>query len=359
MTSTGTRNAAVDGLRGVAVLIVVIAHSLSTLGAGLPAPLQLFSQGSRGVTFFFVISGFLITTILLRERERTGRISLRAFYARRALRILPAFYLFLLVMAVLVRLDTGIVVSPGQFLASGLFIYNYTAFPGSWWLGHTWSLSVEEQFYLLWPLALILLKPRFATIVAVAVLAALPLVRLGQYAFLPDTRVSIDVMFHTRADAMIAGCLLALIATQPRWLRALPLVQRWWPAYIVFLAVVGPVATQLAGAAYTFTVGNFLEQLCMAGIIATVTTAPLGTLARLLSWRPLVWLGLISFSVYLWQQLFLARDLPEPLNQLWVALPLTLIAAALSYYMIETPFLRFKKKYDRATVEAQPETAAG
>ncbi|MHA7303574.1 acyltransferase family protein, partial [Pseudarthrobacter sp. MDT1-22] len=165
---------------------------------------------------------------------------LKAFYIRRSLRIWPAFYLYLLAIAALALLSTPVAVNSWQWIASALFVWNYAPDGGNWWVGHSWTLAVEEQFYLLWPIVLILLRPKRAGWAAVAVIALLPLVRVAQYFLLPETRETISVTFHTRADSLLIGCLLALVTSDSRWLKVLPRVRRLWPVFVGYLVLVAP-----------------------------------------------------------------------------------------------------------------------
>ena len=155
------RVAALDGLRGCAILLVIAAHAASP---------QVQSLGAGGVTVFFVLSGYLITTILLRHRAAGGSVGLRGFYLRRARRLLPALVV-LLVFEASVRLSTGQSIVP--VLLAGGYLTNVAAAAGSAsTLDHTWSLALEEQFYLLWPLVIPLLWRRRGAVALVLALAA-------------------------------------------------------------------------------------------------------------------------------------------------------------------------------------------
>jgi peptidoglycan/LPS O-acetylase OafA/YrhL len=157
-----------DGLRGYSILTVVIAHCLQSVHLPqwlMPAKL-LFGNGVLGVDIFFAISGFLITTLLLREWQQSGSISLRAFYERRVARIFPAAYTYIAIIAVLAMI--GVVqIRWDAFFAASFFTWNYgtllNLFAGSkdiQLFNHFWSLSLEEQFYLLWPGCLLLFGPQ-------------------------------------------------------------------------------------------------------------------------------------------------------------------------------------------------------
>ena len=160
-----TRLPALDGVRALAVLLVMLSHSLWRFPETAPW-LPWLAQGALGVQLFFVLSGYLITTLLLRERDRTGRISLSSFYMRRARRILPAFLAYVAVIALLQAL--GLLNIPLRYYAYVLsqtwnyqVLWNPSVDPtGHWYFGHYWSLALEEQFYLLWPLLLIMVSTR-------------------------------------------------------------------------------------------------------------------------------------------------------------------------------------------------------
>ncbi|WP_292729571.1 acyltransferase family protein [Microbacterium sp. UBA837] len=348
-----TRIKALDGLRGIAVLLVIAGHSMRAAQIDMPPALAFLEQGGRGVTIFFVLSGFLITSILVNEFDRSGRISLKAFYVRRAFRILPAFYAFLIVIGVLSLAGTFVQVTLPQLLAAGLFVWNYAPVDGTWWLGHTWSLAIEEQFYLLWPLVLVLFKPRIAIRIAVAVILASPLIRLAQYFLFPETREQISVMFHTRADALMVGCLLALLIGHARWDRIMPAIARWWPAYVIFLVAIAPPAKAYLQGVWDLTVGWSIEQLCVAGIICAAIALPNSLITRGLSWKPLTWIGLISYALYLWQQLFLGFGWPSWWSPI-IGIVASVAVATASYWLVEKPFLRLKKRWERGVADVQP-----
>lgn len=198
-----------DGVRAFAITLVLVAHSLKWLEQTRFQPLlRIFGNGALGVEIFFVISGFLITRLLMQESYTTGRISLRQFYLRRTFRILPAFYAFLAFAGILAAAGY---VSPARadFLAAGTFLWNYTRRTDEA-RAHLWSLSVEEQFYLFWPLLLMLIGNRRARIAAGLLVCAAPFIRLGTYAVWPAMRAYIPVMMHTRIDALMFGCFAAL-----------------------------------------------------------------------------------------------------------------------------------------------------
>ena len=189
-----------DGLRAVAILMVCLSHLAQTKGS----PIHNFSSfGNLGVRIFFVISGMLITRLLLDELHRDGSISLKGFYFRRTLRIFPAMWFY---MGVVLLLEAAGVLSllPKDALHAFTYTVNYDQHR-SWYIGHLWSLSVEEQFYLLWPMAIWLGGARVAMRTAIASVILAPLLRLVLILSVPGAPIL--EWFPTTCDALATGCL--------------------------------------------------------------------------------------------------------------------------------------------------------
>jgi peptidoglycan/LPS O-acetylase OafA/YrhL len=334
-----------DGLRGCSILTVVVLHC--TAATHVPTwliPVQLlFGNGELGVDIFFVISGFLITTLLIRERDATGSISLRGFYERRVARIFPAAYTYIAVVAAL-RLLGLIQLHSGAFVAASLFSWNYgeilNLFTGSVDLqvfNHFWSLSLEEQFYLFWPGCLLLFGRRNARHIALTAVVVLPFVRLLSYALFPKSRSQLGAMFHTGVDQIFWGALLAL--PDARGARPKGSGNRWfgWLTFGYALVVVFVIAP--AGE-YIHSITRFVSPTAYSSFAAMLLiwllSGKAGVVRAILQWKPLVWVGLISYSLYVWQQIFLAPKspirLPFPIN-----VGCAVLAAICSYYLIETP----------------------
>jgi peptidoglycan/LPS O-acetylase OafA/YrhL len=330
-----------DGLRAISIGLVLVSHVVGT--RHLPEVPALAPFGLLGVRVFFVISGFLITTLLLGEARRHGTISLPRFYLRRTFRIFPAFYAYLAVVGVLVAVG-AVELARHDLLAALTYTMNFH-WDRARVLGHLWSLSVEEQFYLLWPAAMLWLRPRRAILAAAVIVALAPVCRLATWFLAPAWRVGISEAVPTVADAIAIGCVLAGLrpwldrqAGYLRWLRS--------PGFVV-VPVVAVVASQLGDhALIDFAVLQTLTNVAIALIVDRVVRFPDDAVGRLLNARPVAYVGLLSYSLYLWQQLFLNPHSDAP----WCAFPLNVgllaVAAPLSYYVVERPCLRARARLE-------------
>jgi peptidoglycan/LPS O-acetylase OafA/YrhL len=324
---TRSRIPSLDGLRAASLACVLLAHLSGTRHFFRWGILEIY--GNFGVRVFFVISGYLITMLLLKEHERTGRISLKDFYVRRAYRILPAAYAFML-LAIVAEWDT---LSWTNLLAALAYLSNYYH-AGSWTLGHLWSLSVEEQFYLLWPALLAVFFRKRLWLVAVLLVSAPPLRVL--FWTLWGHR-GLEHSFPVVMDALAAGCALAMIEPQLRqrdaWLRS-----RWF-LLIPALAALLPLLQIHHNRTYQVA-GLTAVHVGIALFIARAVRMQ----SRALNWGPVVWLGTLSYSFYLWQQPFLNRGS----NTWWTAFPQNLVlamaCAVASYYGVEKPFLELRER---------------
>jgi peptidoglycan/LPS O-acetylase OafA/YrhL len=328
---------ALDGLRAVAVLLVLFSHA--TLTKGFPSlgwASAIDRLGSAGVDVFFVLSGFLITSLLCRERDRSRTISLPAFYVRRVLRLLPAYLCFLGFVAILAATGKADI-ARGDWIAAGTYTMNFRAHP-AWELGHIWSLSIEEHFYLLWPPMLALLPRRGAIGGLSAVLLLEPLVRLAVLVWSPSHASESELWTFTRLDPLAAGCLLALVSRTASGVRSLGAAARAWPAVLALL-VAAMIGSMISG---KFDVG--VGPSLIAVTLALLVWAAIHHEPRWLQSPAMIAIGLGSYSLYLWQEVFLNPRRFEWWNQFPQNLLLAALFAVLSYRVIERPFLRVKAR---------------
>jgi len=343
-----SRVPSLDGLRAVSIGMVLIAHSAGSIPALESHPLILytFGNGNRGVSVFFVISGFLITSLLLKEERRKGAISLRDFYIRRALRILPPFYVFLAFLILAWQL--GQITTNWRSLGvSFVFLRDY--FGGDWWTGHSWSLSVEEQFYLLWPMTLALLGRNWAKRISLFLIAGSPVMRTAFHILVGRQQGPIEnFMLHMRVDGLMFGCALALYQEDPHVDRFLEKILRWplLLAALGFLVFGSGILTQRFQGYYLLPFGYTLENLAITYVIVYFVRRPLSIGGRLLNCSPMVHIGLISYSLYLWQEAFLTPNLNVSLSGRfpynWIC---TFAAAELSWLIIEKPALKLRRQF--------------
>jgi peptidoglycan/LPS O-acetylase OafA/YrhL len=343
-----------DGLRAVSILIVLYAHGLGT--HGMPSLPQVKVFGDLGVRTFFVISGFLITTLLVGEYEKRGRISLRDFYIRRVYRIFPAFYVYLAAILAVAALG-WIALPPIDVVFAATYAMNFHA-ERTWWLGHLWSLAVEEQFYLLWPLALAVLRPRRALWFALGAIAAAPALRVAAWVVWPSLRPLTDQAFPFVFDALATGCVLALardrLESSPTYLAWIDSKWFWLlPAACIYALSIPRVGFNLG---LGVTIGN----LGIAMAIHRSVRHPEFPVGRVLESRPLVFIGALSYSLYLWQQPFLNRRADGWFASFPFHLALAFGAALVSYYLVEKPVLalRMRRAARRAERSAGAASAA-
>jgi peptidoglycan/LPS O-acetylase OafA/YrhL len=347
-----------DGLRGISIAFVLFSHLAGTGGFPVSAAAaNQWSLGSFGVTVFFVISGFLITGLLLDELARTERIRLGRFYFRRTLRIFPPY--FALLGALLAAQAIGwLALNPGDALSAATYTSNYHA-ARSWFVGHTWSLSVEEQFYLLWPAVLVLAGTRRALFIAAATVLVVPLVRVVEWELFRSTAgYGVGHRFETIADAIAVGCVLAC---------ARPWLHRFEPYMRVLRSPLFAVVPVLALAGnllhdhplLSFGAGITVMNVCLALCLDWAVTFHEGRIGRVLNAAPLVFVGWISYSLYLWQQPFLNRASQAAIAQFPLNLILTIGAALASYYLIERPSLQLRKRIESRKRRPAPAPPVG
>jgi peptidoglycan/LPS O-acetylase OafA/YrhL len=319
-----------DGLRGIAILLVFAFH----------LPLDVFRAGSYGVTVFFVLSGFLITTILLEELRRKGRVELRWFYGRRAARLLPA--LLLVVLGHLI-LQITVLGEPERWWERTwpvlAYVSNLATVSGTdlVHMSHTWSLAIEEHFYILWPLILVAIKPRWRLVSAWTLAASFVGWRLALLLF-GAGNVRVFFSTDTNAFALFLGSALAIsyLERPPR-------------------AIGQNVSTISVGAVIlTSTIPwDFADRrllylaIPVAALAAVAVWALVATPSGWLESPLLSWFGRISYGLYLWHYVLISMPWerwPMPVILPMILAPIALATA--SYYLLEAPILSWWRRYE-------------
>jgi len=298
--------------------------------------------GFIGVRVFFIISGLLITSLLAHEQSRTGEISLKDFYIRRALRIFPLAYVFIAVVALL--WNAGLVSTSGRDLVfASLYTMCYRLSP-SWVLAHLWSLSVEEQFYLLWPLAVVTAGKRAPTVALLTVLSG-PLLRTLWFVLLPSDRGLLHTAFPNVLDSIALGCLAAFnlegIAHLAKKIPAAIVIALPFAAYAMMISPERIAASGLRRM-WVPLADSAINVLLLVFVAGAVYNA--GKLSQFLNWKPMVFVGTISYSLYIWQQLFVEQANPTVLGTV-VRIVVIFAVAIAAHYAIEKPFLRLKDRF--------------
>jgi len=347
-----------DGVRAVAIGLVLLNHT----------GLSIFLGGGNGVIVFFVLSGFLITKLMLEEWGRTGTVSVSGFYGRRAVRILPAPTVMLLVLFVAswaitdtasehsyllkeIFLAATYLTNMKPLLLDGVYV-NGVLYDG--YLGHMWSLAVEEQFYLLWPITVIALAiPRRSgrTVVRWLLVAAgaIAVVRLLLY-YLPALDPDLASISLFSFDGFAIGAAMAVAFHQGTF----PTFERFLARPAVPLAALGVLAVDLVAGRYTHEVSSLYVVYCSlaaAALIGHLFVAPTSAISEVASLKPVVLVGKLSYSIYLWHNpiwVFVSAkrypDVPVVVLTL-IEWGLTVVAVLISYYLIEKPAMRWRKRF--------------
>lgn len=288
---------------------------------------------STGVSIFFLLSGFLITTLLINEKKRNGTISFTKFYIKRFFRIIPPFYFYIFYIFYFSKVDP----SPTtlELFSALLFLWNYILETENWYYGHSWSLSIEEQFYIVWPYFVKNYKFSIHKLILACILVS-PLLRVFTYYFIPEYRSRISILFHTRVDMLMFGCYLAFLKEiQIKYF--FNFIKKFKLTYfsIFFLTVLSPVLRYLFAGKFLMTIGYSLEGISILIIFISIFNLTSDQFYyRVLNSKVLTHIGSLSYGLYIWQQYFLSHSLDISGFYRFLFLYLTVLG---SYLFIEYP----------------------
>lgn len=339
-----------DGIRAVAVLLVIFNH----LGV-------THAPEGRGVLTFFVLSGFLIIWTLLKESDHYGDISIGNFYLRRVLRLFPAFYVLWGLHFAIIYLTQGRLssVAIADYAAAFFYVRNYRralSIHPHQYLGHTWALSIEEQFYLLWPWLLSFLQKdlRRLTRILIALIGAVDLYRIVLFFKFHVSREWLNFSFDCRVDHLLVGCLLAVLLKRGVLMQFWDFItSRIWFSLVTLGLIIGSIALNTYfGLAYKAAVGFVIDPLLTALLLVQVIAFANSWTWGWLNWKPTQYIGRISYSMFLYQgvtnywanRMFADRS---RLVVIAVAVSLAIVVGSASYYIIELKFLKLKSKLVR------------
>ena len=340
-----------DGLRGIAIIAVMLFHF----------KIPFIEGGFLGVDIFFVLSGFLITSLFIQEFDKLGRVNLRFFYMRRVLRLGPALICMLLVFCLVgfvVLSKEKAIENSIDALISLVYLSNWTrAFmlhPPDF-LGHTWSLSIEEQYYILWPVVLLVLLRTMRDRKYIVLIAALVgLISWLLRFYLAMCGAPVERLYNgldTRADALMVGCVLGILISSGLVNENRRKLLLKWLMVIAPCSMVGVFSFFIFARwqdqeMYLF--GFLIIELLTAALILDILVNRRSIIAKILSARWLIWVGSISYGLYLWHypiyRMLFAMKFDE-LTIVWVGMLMTFSIATCSYYFLERPMLKLKKYY--------------
>lgn len=363
-----SRLPSLDGWRSVSILLVLGAHTMHTKGfpQAHEAVFKHAFDGHLGVRFFFVLSGFLITWLMLKEEQQKGAVNLRHFYLRRAFRILPVYAAFILVLAAL-QWWTPFQQSTLAWVGNLTFTSNY--FHGSQSSNHLWSLAVEEQFYLLWPAVFVWRRPQRDWRLCLLILgSACGLAVFNRLAWSHPFSESelVRGLFHewsffNNADSLAIGCMAAIALWRDRERVSEWITGRRWLSWMVgglllsapwlFQALAHwlPAAQKICWL-LDFGAGRTLQSFGFAVLMLQSLLLPSWAFYAVLNTQVLSHFGVLSYSIYIWQQLFCTPAMALGVQDAWwISYPFwfvpALLVAWISYYGLERPLLQLRHRF--------------
>ena len=332
-----------NGLRGISIIMVIVHHFILLYSINF---INLAYIGPLGVNIFFVISGFLITTLCIKEKALTGDLSLKTFYLRRIFRILPVAYLYILIVAIL-NYVFKLHIAALNFVAAILFIADLSFFRRikfDWDLAHYWSLSVEEQFYLIFP---VFIKKKFSLFVLLILIVAFcpPIffwlqVNIGS---LNNGIFASFTRFLSKFQGIAIGCLFSVLLFKGYLnFGKLSLIITLVSIFMIFYIKFDPFES-LSSTFFNLLISIFTGLI----IVNNIHPQQTNLIYKFLNLKLLNFIGILSYSLYIWQQLFLSNDPRFPLSKYPVNLIFVVLVPIVSYFVYERYFLRLKSRFKK------------
>ncbi|WP_409433146.1 acyltransferase family protein [Litorimonas sp. RW-G-Af-16] len=350
-----------DGIRAISVLIVILAH----MG------LEHLIPGGFGVTVFFFISGFLITRLLIAEREAKGRIGLKQFYIRRFIRLYPALLLMVICTSIAyLALGWG---GPTLIELLSAVFYGTNIFQVVTRMGgelpfmpwtHLWSLAVEEHFYLIFPAFLVLLGGNWKRILwglGVVLFAAL----LWRVVIYTQTALPVQdytyMMTDTRIDSLVWGCFLSVLLHVLGDASRLKRLMGWVPIGAALVAILASFL--IRDESFRYTARFTLQGMALFVLFLNLFFwDKVRWVISILEWKPLAWFGVVSYALYLWHVPIIdmcVRTMGDTTLAHLIAFPISVYFAAVSYYLVEKRFLALRKKFGSHGITKTEPAASG
>ncbi|WP_158544287.1 acyltransferase family protein [Pedobacter miscanthi] len=339
-----------DGWRALAIIIVILGHAKLTFET--TSDTYKFADkviyANLGVRIFFVLSGFLISSLLIKEFIKTGKINIKFFFIKRILRIFPVLYLYLFVIFILnIVLDLNL--NYQHLIGPLLYVNNFSFFNGTWLTGHTWSLAVEEQFYLIWPF-LFSFTPKKMCIICSVLILFIPLLKIFWYLFPHFQELTLSP-FLGNADAIFTGCLFSFLSFKGFFNKK---QQIWRNGFLIPFAIVSVECiyffqSQGLYGKFLLPFGNLIANILIALSLIYSLVICNSLTYKILNLKYVVSLGTVSYGLYIWQQLFIVpihtyNDkfdmLTAPMNII-----IAIGVAYISFHFYEKYFLILKKNY--------------
>ncbi|MDG1657172.1 MAG: acyltransferase [Crocinitomicaceae bacterium] len=337
-----------DTLRAYSIILVISSH----LGLKALLPQGDFVQdrfwglisGGTGVNIFFTLSGFLITSILLAELAKNSRISIKNFYVRRFLRLLPPLVIFYVATAIFMQ--QGVISSSGVGLAYSMF-YVYNFVPNPYYtaeLGHTWSLAIEEQFYIVWPFAILIFRSKRLLMLLTSIVILICVIVVW---IIPELTIlknyNVGRWFIPAVGPILGGSLFALLNTylRDKW----KLLFQGNRKFILLIAIL--LTYPLYAPIFLFPAGIVINAIGVGLLLVRISLNQSSRIVSILEFKPLMYIGNISYGLYVYQGLFLRTG---PGSDFWIQqfpinILFTFVTALISYHFLEKPILKLKSRF--------------